>query len=67
MRKFYNNFDEGTLTKLVIFEQYIKEWIPVFINPDKKGQEVSIMDFFLRDLVMIKIIIQAHPIHNPRL
>jgi len=40
-------FDEGTIAKLKIFEDYFKEWLPVFIaklNPVWK--EVQIFDLF---------------------
>jgi three-Cys-motif partner protein len=37
-------FDEGTLTKLEIFENYAKEWLPVFIMSQFK--EIWIFDFF---------------------
>jgi len=38
-------FDEGTLTKLEIFESYVEAWLPVFIvQPQVK--EVNIVDFF---------------------
>jgi len=38
-------FDEGTITKLEIFENYAKEWLPTFIMscPDK---DLWIFDFF---------------------
>ena len=40
-------FDEGTLTKLHIFEIYTQEWLPVFIaNQDPTWPEVHIFDFF---------------------
>jgi three-Cys-motif partner protein len=40
-------FDEGTLTKLQIFELYLQEWLPVFLSRDKpKWSEVHIFDFF---------------------
>lgn len=39
-----NPFDEGTLTKLEIFEAYTKEWLPVFVmNPYK---HICIFDLF---------------------
>jgi three-Cys-motif partner protein len=40
-------FDEGTLTKLQIFELYAREWLPVFLaraNPPKR--EIHVFDFF---------------------
>jgi three-Cys-motif partner protein len=44
---FYYKYDEGTLTKLLIFRLYTREWLPVFLSkphPDYKG--VHIFDFF---------------------
>jgi three-Cys-motif partner protein len=45
---FYDKkFDEGTLTKLQIFELYVQEWLPVFLSPEKpKWKEIHIFDFF---------------------
>ncbi|MDR1680976.1 MAG: three-Cys-motif partner protein TcmP [Prevotellaceae bacterium] len=37
-------FDEGTITKLEIFENYAKEWIPTFVMGGHK--ELWIFDFF---------------------
>ena len=37
-------FDEGTITKLEIFENYAKEWIPTFVMSGCK--ELWIFDFF---------------------
>ncbi|GHT61039.1 hypothetical protein AGMMS50239_11120 [Bacteroidia bacterium] len=37
-------FDEGTITKLEIFENYAKEWIPTFVMSGYK--EIWIFDFF---------------------
>lgn len=40
-------FDEGTLTKLQIFELYAREWLPVFLSPEKPlRQEIHLFDFF---------------------
>jgi three-Cys-motif partner protein len=40
-------YDEGTLTKLRIFELYVQEWIPVFLaKPDSYFEEIHIFDFF---------------------
>jgi len=42
-------FDEGTLTKLQIFELYTREWLPVFLarpRPDGRRAEIHIFDFF---------------------
>jgi len=38
-------FDEGTITKLEIFENYSKEWIPTFVM-SQHYPEVWIFDFF---------------------
>jgi three-Cys-motif partner protein len=38
-------FDEGTITKLEIFENYAKEWIPTFVM-NSYGKEIWIFDFF---------------------
>jgi hypothetical protein len=32
-------FDEGTQTKLIIFEEYIKEWLPVFLKKERNCLE----------------------------
>lgn len=37
-------FDEGTLLKLEIFENYTQAWLPTFIMPG--NQEIHIFDFF---------------------
>ncbi len=37
-------FDEGTLTKLELFEDYAKEWIPTFVMSTHKN--IWIFDFF---------------------
>jgi three-Cys-motif partner protein len=40
-------FDEGTLTKLQIFELYTREWLPVFLSRDKPSRcEIHLFDFF---------------------
>lgn len=40
-------FDEGTLTKLQIFELYTREWLPVFLSPEKPYRsEIHLFDFF---------------------
>lgn len=42
---FRKPFDEGTLVKLQLFEDYFKEWLPVFLaNPTWK--EIQIFDLF---------------------
>ncbi|MDR0510193.1 MAG: three-Cys-motif partner protein TcmP [Rikenellaceae bacterium] len=38
-------FDEGTITKLKIFENYAKEWIPTFVMSGSV-KEIWIFDFF---------------------
>ena len=37
-------FDEGTITKLEIFQRYCREWLPVFVMA--KSKRVNIFDFF---------------------
>jgi three-Cys-motif partner protein len=37
-------FDEGTITKLELFEQYAAEWLPVFITKGYKN--IYVFDFF---------------------
>ena len=37
-------FDEGTITKLEIFQRYAREWLPVFVLA--KSKRVNIFDFF---------------------
>ena len=37
-------FDEGTITKLEIFQRYAREWLPVFVM--NKRRMVNIFDFF---------------------
>lgn len=37
-------FDEGTITKLEIFQRYAREWLPVFVM--SKSKRVNIFDFF---------------------
>src|ERR1051325_573289 len=40
-------FDEGTLTKLQIFELYAREWLPVFLSPEKPPRpDIHLFDFF---------------------
>ncbi len=40
-------YDEGTLSKLDVFELYIREWIPVFLSEeDPRFREIHIFDFF---------------------
>lgn len=47
-RSIFNKpFDEGTLSKLEIFENYFREWLPVFVSPQKVYWEnIQIFDFF---------------------
>lgn len=40
-----NPYDEGTLTKLEIFERYVQTWLPTFIM-QHRIKEVNIVDFF---------------------
>lgn len=40
-------FDEGTLTKLDIFQLYTREWLPVFLSREQEFlKEVHLFDFF---------------------
>ena len=40
-------FDEGTLTKLRIFELYAREWLPVFLSAERALRpEIHLFDFF---------------------
>lgn len=40
-------FDEGTLTKLQIFELYAREWFPVFLSlRNPRRQAIHVFDFF---------------------
>jgi len=40
-------FDDGTLTKLKIFELYAHEWLPVFLSRERPPKaEVHLFDFF---------------------
>ncbi|MDN3580247.1 three-Cys-motif partner protein TcmP [Mucilaginibacter flavus] len=44
---FRKPFDEGTKTKLTLFEKYLLEWLPVFLSPNKIiWPEINIFDFF---------------------
>ena len=47
-KDFHNkSFDEGTLTKLQIFELYAREWLPVFLSRERPPKsEVHLFDFF---------------------
>ncbi|MCZ6672545.1 MAG: three-Cys-motif partner protein TcmP [Verrucomicrobia bacterium] len=47
-KDFHNKpFDEGTLTKLNIFELYTREWLPVFLSQENPPRhEIHIYDFF---------------------
>ena len=40
-------FDEGTLTKLDVFQLYTREWLPVFMAPpDPYWKEIHVFDYF---------------------
>ncbi len=39
-------FDDGTLTKLTLFRQYLEEWLPVFISRYTAGTRIYIVDLF---------------------
>jgi three-Cys-motif partner protein len=44
---FKKPFDEGTIDKLEIFEDYFKEWLPVFLaRPQPIWNEIQIFDLF---------------------
>src|SRR5258708_1167057 len=44
---FRKPFDEGTKTKLALFENYLLEWLPVFLSPNKiYWPTINIFDFF---------------------
>ncbi len=44
---FRKPFDDGTIDKLKIFEDYFKEWLPVFISRQEIiWKEIQIFDFF---------------------
>ena len=44
---FEKPFDDGTIDKLQIFEDYFKEWLPVFISRQEIiWHEIQIFDFF---------------------
>ena len=44
---FRSPFDDGTISKLEIFEDYFKEWLPVFISKEIPiWKEIRIFDFF---------------------
>jgi three-Cys-motif partner protein len=41
------SFDDGTLTKLRLFQLYTREWLPVFLSkPDPSWKELHLYDFF---------------------
>lgn len=46
--KFHDKpFDEGTLTKLSLFELYTREWLPVFLaQPAPLRKVIHLFDFF---------------------
>lgn len=40
-------FDDGTLVKLTIYREYLKEWLPVFVSrPNPIWKTIQIFDFF---------------------
>ncbi|MHC4705524.1 MAG: three-Cys-motif partner protein TcmP [Planctomycetota bacterium] len=39
-------FDEGTVTKLGLFERYAEAWLPVFLARSSRTKVVTIVDFF---------------------
>ena len=41
-----NPFDEATLTKLEMFENYARSWIPVFCSPPYRDSRINIVDLF---------------------
>lgn len=44
---FSEPFDDGTLFKLKIFNDYFKEWLPVFVSPQKpRYTKIQIFDLF---------------------
>lgn len=45
---FNKPFDDGTKAKLIIFRNYLKEWLPVFISTREKTfwKDIYIYDFF---------------------
>lgn len=47
-KDFHNRaFDDGTKIKLYIFQEYLKQWLPVFLSPRiPKWQKIYIYDFF---------------------
>ncbi len=47
-KNFFNKpFDDGTLTKLELYENYLRKWIPVFISkPQLITNTINIFDFF---------------------
>jgi three-Cys-motif partner protein len=46
-RNFHSTpFDEGTLAKLNLFGDYIREWLPVWLSSAKQVGPITIADFF---------------------
>jgi three-Cys-motif partner protein len=44
---FSKPFDDGTKTKLALFENYLLEWLPVFLSPNKIiWSTINVFDFF---------------------
>ncbi len=47
MTNFHQNpFDEGSATKLALFQAYAQEWLPVFLSPRFRRQTITIVDYF---------------------
>jgi len=39
-------FDESTKVKLALYENYLKEWLPVFLSKSSQYRNINIFDFF---------------------
>ena len=39
-------FDEGTIVKLSLYENYMQEWLPVFLRKGSNFRRINIFDFF---------------------
>jgi three-Cys-motif partner protein len=39
-------YDEGTMDKLGLYQGYVREWLPVFVNKPELSSEINIFDFF---------------------
>lgn len=44
-KEFHKAFDEATLTKLNVFEQYFEAWLPTFIMTGKWANPIRVWDF----------------------